>query len=58
MKLLVSDEWNFNYTREKAIFPLIWVKERKFFPSVRRVNDAFGDRNLICSCAPVLDYIE
>ncbi len=58
MKLLVSDEWNFKYTREKAFFPLIWVKERKFFPSVRRVNDAFGDRNLICSCAPVSDYVE
>tara|TARA_B100000214_G_scaffold56448_1_gene36231 strand:+ start:15247 stop:18135 length:2889 start_codon:yes stop_codon:yes gene_type:complete len=56
MKLLVSDDWNLNYTREKAAFPLKWVKERKFFPTVRRVNDAYGDRNLICSCAPVSDY--
>ena len=56
MRLLVSDDWNLNYTREKAAFPLKWVKERKFFPTVRRVNDAYGDRNLICSCAPVSDY--
>jgi glycine dehydrogenase len=36
---------------------LPWVKANKFWPSVRRVNDAFGDRNLICSCAPISDYI-
>ena len=56
MRLLVNNHWSFNYTREKSAYPLEWVKERKFFPSVRRVNDAYGDRNLICSCSPVSDY--
>ena len=56
--LAVNDEWNFNYTRQKAVYPLAWVRDRKFWPSVRRVNDAFGDRNFICSCAPISDYIE
>jgi len=56
--LAVNDEWNFKYTRKKAVYPLEWVKDRKFWPSVRRVNDAFGDRNFICSCAPISDYIE
>ena len=56
--LAVNDEWNFKYTRQKAVYPLEWVMGRKFWPSVRRVNDAFGDRNFICSCAPISDYIE
>jgi len=58
LSLAVNDEWNFKYTRQKAVYPLEWVKDRKFWPSVRRVNDAFGDRNFICSCAPISDYIE
>jgi glycine dehydrogenase len=58
LALAVNDEWNFNYSRQKAVFPLNWVKDKKFWPSVRRVNDAFGDRNLICSCAPISDYVE
>jgi glycine dehydrogenase len=53
----VNDKWDFVYSRQKALYPLSWVKEHKFWPSVSRVNDAFGDRNLICSCAPVADYI-
>ena len=57
MGLAVSDSWDFNYTRLKAVYPLPWVKKHKFFPSVRRVNDAYGDRNLMCSCAPISDYI-
>ena len=56
--LAVNDEWAFNYTRQKAVYPLEWVRDRKFWPSVRRVNDAYGDRNFICSCAPISDYIE
>jgi len=56
--LAVNDEWAFKYTRQKAVYPLEWVKDRKFWPSVRRVNDAYGDRNFICSCAPISDYIE
>jgi glycine dehydrogenase len=58
LALAVNDEWNFNYSRQKAVYPLNWVKDKKFWPSVRRVNDAFGDRNLICSCAPISDYVE
>jgi len=57
IELVVNDEWDFNYSREKAVYPMNWVKENKFWPSVRRVNDAYGDRNLICSCLPVSDYV-
>ena len=58
MELAVNDEWNFSYSRQKAVYPLDWVKGNKFWPSVRRVNDAYGDRNLICSCTPISDYVE
>jgi glycine dehydrogenase len=58
MEMLTSDEWLLPYTREVAAFPLEYVRTNKFWPSVRRVNDAFGDRNLICSCAPIEDYID
>jgi len=50
------EEWNFKYSKEKAVFPLLYVKENKFWPSVRRIDDAYGDRNLHCSCAPIEDY--
>ena len=56
--LAVNDQWKYSYSRQKAVYPLSWVKEHKFWPSVRRVNDAYGDRNLVCSCAPISDYIE
>ena len=58
MNLAANDQWNYKYSRQKAVFPLPWVKANKFWPSVRRVNDALGDRNLICSCASISDYIE
>ena len=58
LELVTSDEWNFSYSREKAAFPLEYVKENKFWPTVRRVDDAFGDRNLICTCAPIEEFIE
>jgi len=54
--IVISDNWDKPYGREKAAFPLPWVRENKFFPSVSRINDVFGDRNLICSCAPVDSY--
>ena len=56
--MLTADEWNYPYTRQQAAFPLPYLKENKFWPSVRRVDDAYGDRNLICSCNPIEDYIE
>ncbi|MBN1158355.1 MAG: aminomethyl-transferring glycine dehydrogenase [Bacteroidales bacterium] len=50
--MVVSDEWNHSYSRRKAAFPLKWLEERKFWPSVSRVDDAYGDRNLVCTCVP------
>ncbi|MBG7613600.1 aminomethyl-transferring glycine dehydrogenase [Polaribacter sp. BAL334] len=55
--MLTSDEWNLPYSRKQAAFPLDYVAENKFWPSVRRVDDAYGDRNLICSCNPIEDYV-
>ena len=52
----ISDNWNFPYPREKAAFPLNWVRDNKFWPSISRVDDAFGDRNLVCTCAPLDSY--
>ena len=57
VEMVTSDNWDFSYSREKASFPLEWIRLNKFWPSVRRVNDAYGDRNLICSCAPIDDYV-
>ena len=55
--MLTADEWVLPYTRKQAAFPLEYIAENKFWPSVRRVDDAFGDRNLICSCNPIEDYM-
>ncbi|HKL71090.1 MAG TPA: aminomethyl-transferring glycine dehydrogenase [Marinilabiliaceae bacterium] len=55
--VVVSDEWNKPYSREKAAFPLPWVKENKFWLTVGRVDSAFGDRNLVCTCGGVEDYV-
>jgi glycine dehydrogenase len=57
-KVLLANEWTRPYSREKAAYPLAYVKANKFFPSVSRIDDAFGDRNLICSCVPIEDYVE
>ncbi len=58
MTMLTADDWEFPYSREQAAFPLEYVADNKFWPSVRRVDDAFGDRNLICTCDPIEDYME
>tara|TARA_R110002050_G_scaffold288500_4_gene440539 strand:+ start:511 stop:3360 length:2850 start_codon:yes stop_codon:yes gene_type:complete len=58
LDMLTSDEWLLPYSREAAAFPLDFVRDNKFWPSVRRVDDAYGDRNLICSCAPIEDYMD
>lgn len=55
---VISSEWNHPYTREQAAFPLAYIKENKFWPSVARVNNTHGDRNLICTCEPVSSYAE
>ena len=56
LQMIASDEWKFPYSREVAAFPLEFTKKNKFWPSVRRVDDAYGDRNLICSCPPIETY--
>ena len=58
MAMITADEWDFPYSRQIAAFPLEFVHDNKFWPTVRRVDEAFGDRNLICSCNPIEDYIE
>ena len=57
LAMLTTDVWNFPYTREKAAFPLDYIAENKFWPTVRRTDDAYGDRNLVCSCAPIEAYL-
>jgi glycine dehydrogenase len=56
--MLTNDSWDFPYSREKAAYPLAYVAENKFWPSIRRTDEAFGDRNLICTCTPVEEYME
>ena len=57
LAMLTSDTWSYPYTREQAAYPLEYIHENKFWPSVRRVDDAYGDRNLVCSCAPIEAYM-
>jgi len=56
--MLTADQWNFPYSRQTAAFPLEFVSDNKFWPTVRRVDDAYGDRNLICTCTPIEAYVE
>ena len=55
-KMLTSTDWPYSYSREDASFPKSYLKTNKFWPSVRRVDEAYGDRNLICSCPPIETY--
>jgi len=55
-EMLATDDWSLPYSRETAAYPADWVRDDKFWPSVRRVNDAYGDRNLFCSCPPTDAY--
>jgi glycine dehydrogenase len=57
LAMLTNDSWSFPYSREQAAFPLDYVVDNKFWPSVRRVDEAYGDRNLVCSCAPIEAYM-
>ena len=56
--VITADEWNHKYSRQQAAFPLPWVKHNKFWPSVSRVNNTYGDRNLVCTCEPTESYAE
>ncbi|WP_405380528.1 aminomethyl-transferring glycine dehydrogenase [Maribacter sp. LLG6340-A2] len=58
LDMTTGDEWPFPYSRQKAAFPLPYLRENKFWPAVRRVDDAYGDRNLICTCAPIEAYAD
>ena len=58
LSMMVNEQWDYPYSREQAVFPLPYVAENKFWPSVRRVDDAYGDRNLICACPPIEVYAE
>jgi glycine dehydrogenase len=53
---LTSDAWARPYSRQEAIFPTAWTKANKFYPAVGRIDNAFGDRNLVCSCLPMDAY--
>ena len=53
---VTATEWKHAYTREQAAFPAPWVRESKFWPAVARIDNVFGDRNLVCSCPPVEEY--
>jgi len=54
----VIGDWQRSYSRETAVFPAEATKLNKFWPSVNRIDDVFGDRNLVCSCVPISDYVE
>lgn len=56
--VVISDSWDRPYSREKAAYPAPWTREAKFWPAVSRINNAYGDRNLVCSCAPLSSYTE
>jgi glycine dehydrogenase len=58
VKVVTANEWNHKYDRQKAAFPLNWVVENKFWPSVGRIDDGFGDRNLVCTCDSIEIYRE
>ncbi len=55
-KVVTANDWNHGYDRQKAGFPLKWIAENKFWPSVGRIDDGYGDRNLVCTCDPIDSY--
>ena len=57
-KTVISDKWNHHYSREKAVYPLPWVRDNKFWPSVGRIDNVRGDKNLICACPPIESYAD
>ncbi len=56
--VVCSDEWNRQYTRQQAAFPLSYIRHNKFWPAIARINNTYGDRNLICTCEPIESYAE
>lgn len=58
LEMFINENWPYPYSKITAAFPLEYIREDKFWPSVRRVDDAYGDRNLVCTCEPIEQYIE
>ena len=56
--IITADEWTRPYSRTNAAYPIEWVRNNKFWPTVSRVDDAYGDRNLVCACEPIESYME
>jgi glycine dehydrogenase len=56
--VVMAEDWTKPYSRQKAAFPLPFVKSKKFWPTVSRIDSAYGDRNLVCSCLPISEYAE
>ena len=56
VEMVTQSEWGHSYSRERAVFPKPWVREAKFWPAVARINEVYGDRNLMCTCPPVSEY--
>jgi glycine dehydrogenase len=57
-QIVIADDWQYPYGREKAAYPVEYLRNNKFWPSVSRVDNAYGDRNLVCNCLPVSEYTE
>ena len=55
---IAGDHWDHPYSRQKAAFPAGWVRDNKFWPAVGRVDDGYGDRNLVCTCTPLEEYFK
>ena len=55
---VISDKWTHPYSREQAAYPAPWTRDAKFWPFVGRVDNAYGDRNLVCSCPPIEEYVD
>ena len=53
---LAAEEWNRPYSRQRAVYPSEWTRENKFWPAVGRIDQAYGDRNLVCACLPMEAY--
>ena len=51
-------EWNYPYTREEALYPVASLRDNKYFPPVKRIDNVYGDRNLFCSCPPIEEFEE
>ena len=58
MQEIGSDDWTHPYSRSQAAWPASWLRDTKFWPSVGRIDNTYGDRNLICSCPPMSDYCD